>query len=112
TLSEFEAELARHQTKKAARLGPTCAQWALHPICDGHTDAFKRAFPKRRVVAQPGPPEFDPRAFVTAENTWYDAVDLARCQHYQERAQRADEARRRLSFEPPTREIAAESYSI
>ncbi len=111
-ITALEGALARYTAEQRTTLGPVCAECALHPICDHHTEGAKQRFPGRAVSAIAGAVCYDPRRYLDEASTWYDAVDAARTRCYEGRMALYDAARHRISRTPPTREIAAESYRI
>lgn len=111
-LPHLEQRLAAQRHERMTQLGPLCAACRLHPICNHPGEVFKAAFPGAALHAHAGEPVHDPLAFREPEATWYDAIDAERLQLSACGDNLADEARRRVAQESPTREIAAESYSI
>lgn len=111
-VAEWEQALANHRAEQQRALGPICAACRLHPICDGHTETFKQAFPGVPVMAVPGEPCPSPLAFRAGETAWYDAIDAERRTLPERQQQLAEDALRITTQRPPTREIAAEDYEI
>lgn len=108
----LEQRLEDYRATQQRAMGPVCAQCRLHPICDHHSDAFKAAFPGEPVEAIPGEPCADPLAFRGTASAWYDAIDDARRELPEKRRALAEKAVQIIQEQPPTGEIAAESYAI
>lgn len=111
-LNDLDHALAEQRIRRAKLLGPDCATCRLHPVCNHPGESFKRAFPGHSLHPICGEAIHDPLAQRQNATTWYDAIDAARFEIPEQRAILAEEARRRIVGEAPTREIPAESYSI
>ncbi|MBL7647150.1 MAG: glycosyltransferase family 2 protein [Candidatus Hydrogenedentes bacterium] len=111
-LSALEHALADHRAARARYLGPQCATCRLHPVCDHPGESFKRAFPGHPLIPVSGEATHDPLVFLSEGATWHDPIDTERLDLPEKRLSLAEEARRRIAGETPTREIPAESYCI
>lgn len=91
---------------------PTCRSCALHRICDGETQEFKRLLPGLSVVAQRGDVQCDPMHHLRQQPKYCDTLDAFRLQNIESAQAFAREARDHVANDPPTHIITVANYGI
>lgn len=112
SMEGWEAAIEAHRKRQRRSIGPVCADCRFRHICDHVSEQFHKRFPDQKVTAIPGTEVISPFHFMTGRKRYYDTVDAARREIPETEKALAEEARRIIVREAPTREIAADHYEI
>lgn len=112
TVTSAEKALAGLRERQAASLGPVCSKCRFRHVCNHDTESVDKRLPAIRVEPVRGEDVNDPLEYSRRRNKYFDDIDAERALPSDNHEALAAEARRMVSYEPPTREITAEEYEI